>query len=622
MAHHVMTRRRTAMVAAVLGLLVLSTSTTFSQDDGFGILTATLGEGVLQNVPAGGLVLINVTYWFQAGIHTFDFDTETTHLFLQCQGAGGGGGGASSSAGESAFAGGGAAGGYTQTHLSRTSDRIRLSVGTPGTGGTSAPTDGAAGTITRVEEFDGGMVGAILCDARGGPGGEGMASGTGFAIAEGGPQASAALGTGDLLTAGASGLPGFRLNSTIGFSGAGGSSVFNGGGEGNADASTGRPGRHGSGGSGGSSIGGGGFSGGIGGVGTVVLYEYKGGLAVGPQGPQGDVGPQGPPGVTNFTFFATGTTPYSPSLDSARFMVECVGGGGGGGGSQQGLTLRGAGGGGGAGGYSRLVVDAPFSSNYTVTVGLGGAGGAAGDNDGSPGGTSVFGNASLGDILSCGGGAGGEGGQGTAVSGAFLGGLGGAASGGDVDANGMTGEYGIVIGDSVQVSGRGGGSYFGDGGPSRRAVNPGVNATAPGAGGSGAASSTGSSNQPGGNGAPGVIIIWEFGVGEPGDNGAPGMDGAAGAAGGNFTVLDLPGMTEAQAGALLVFLVFLVLAFFQRWLFVAISSVIGILDIVLVGGIFGFIFTFLLLVLALVLETLRDMRDARDAEKGDSDATS
>lgn len=82
-----------------------------------------------------------------------------------------------------------------------------------------------------------------------------------------------------------------------------------------------------------------------------------------------------------------------------------------------------------------------------------------------------------------------------------------------------------------------------------------------------------------------------------------------------MTMIDLPGMTDQQVGAFLLFLTLLLISFFQRWLFVAIASVIGILDVVLIGGIFGFAFTGLLVVLGIVIQILVDHRDAMKAEK-------
>jgi len=107
---------------------------------------------------------------------------------------------------------------------------------------------------------------------------------------------------------------------------------------------------------------------------------------------------------------------------------------------------------------------------------------------------------------------------------------------------------------------------------------------------------------------------------EDDDDQTPGPTGPTGLAGAMMTLIDLPGMTSVEVGAVLIFLGFLVLAYFQRWLFVAIASLIGVLDLMLKDAqgpapVLGFTFTFLLLIIGIILEMFRDMRDARDAEK-------
>ena len=91
-----------------------------------------------------------------------------------------------------------------------------------------------------------------------------------------------------------------------------------------------------------------------------------------------------------------------------------------------------------------------------------------------------------------------------------------------------------------------------------------------------------------------------------------------------MSILELPGMTDQQSGAILIFLIMLVVSYFQRWLFVAIAAVIGILDLMFRNAqgpapVFGFEFTLLLLVIALVLQVLVDMRDARKEKQGEAD---
>lgn len=86
------------------------------------------------------------------------------------------------------------------------------------------------------------------------------------------------------------------------------------------------------------------------------------------------------------------------------------------------------------------------------------------------------------------------------------------------------------------------------------------------------------------------------------------------------SIVDFPGLTDEQVGAFLLFFVVLILSFFQRWLFVAIACVIGILDVFVLGGIFGFEFTALLLVIAVMLQIYVDHRDAHREEAAQREA--
>lgn len=91
----------------------------------------------------------------------------------------------------------------------------------------------------------------------------------------------------------------------------------------------------------------------------------------------------------------------------------------------------------------------------------------------------------------------------------------------------------------------------------------------------------------------------------------PGGGGGAGL----LSLSQFPGMPIDDSSALVLFLAFLLFSFFQRWLFVAIASLIGILDLLWRGAggaepLFGFPFTLLLVVLGVVLQILVDLRDA------------
>jgi hypothetical protein len=207
--------------------------------------------------------------------------------------------------------------------------------------------------------------------------------------------------------------------------------------------------------------------------------------------------------------FTTGTAAtYTKPANINNILVECVGGGGGGGGISVTGTTASAAGGGGAGGYCRKFISGA-AATYTYTVGPGGGGGAAGNNPGTGGTATTF------STLSAGGAGGGGGASG--VTGTFnggAGGTGGTSSGGDFNITGGSGVEGFVIAATLGNSGPGGASYMGGGATNivAAAVSSaaGVNAAALGSGGGGAAGCTTIASQAGGNGAGGLIYVWEF----------------------------------------------------------------------------------------------------------------
>ena len=140
-------------------------------------------------------------------------------------------------------------------------------------------------------------------------------------------------------------------------------------------------------------------------------------------------------------------------------VVELVGAGGGGGGC---ATTGGAqvamGAAAGAGGYGWKRVTASFSG-VTVTVGAKGAGGNAGANNGTAGGSSSFGA-----LLSATGGALGIGGTAQGAPAAVFGGVGGIGSSGSPNATGGDGVASIAPSVTSVVGGAGGSSFFGAGG--------------------------------------------------------------------------------------------------------------------------------------------------------------
>jgi len=188
------------------------------------------------------------------------------------------------------------------------------------------------------------------------------------------------------------------------------------------------------------------------------------------------------------TFTSTGTW-TKPS--GVRFVrVQVLGGGGGGGGATASGTTTGAGAG---GGYAEEWIDVTGTSSETATVGAGGTG-ATSVATGGTGGTSSFGS-----LTSATGGAGGG-------AGLAWGAAGGAGSGGSFNITGGHGAPGVTT--SAATTGVGGGSFFGNGGGNAIVAGDGQNGAALGSGGGGAFCD--GSQRDGGNGAAGIVIVWEY----------------------------------------------------------------------------------------------------------------
>ena len=200
------------------------------------------------------------------------------------------------------------------------------------------------------------------------------------------------------------------------------------------------------------------------------------------------------------TFTASGT--YTPTSGTSAVLVEVVGGGGAGGGCTATVANQAsAGAGGGAGGYACKRMANP--GVQTVTIGAGGLGSLG---VGTNGGTSSFGS-----LVSATGGSGGVYGT-SGTGGGGPGYPGGMGSGGDINIPGATSEgpWGFsVSGVSLVRSGRGANSKFGAGGGTQ--VNgAGSAGTGFGSGGSGGACPPNTAAQVGGNGAGGIVIVWEY----------------------------------------------------------------------------------------------------------------
>lgn len=174
--------------------------------------------------------------------------------------------------------------------------------------------------------------------------------------------------------------------------------------------------------------------------------------------------------------------------------VRVQAGGGGGGGAALNAT-SGAGGGGGA--YTEgLILASALTSPVTVTCGSGGSGGAAGANDGTAGGSSLFGT------IEAGGGGGGVSGSGVFVD--FNGGT--VISSAGFNRSGQGGTPRIA---SNAISGSFGGSSLLGWGAQSRLVSDATNGRDGqgfGGGGSGGFRPS-TTNVSGGNGSAGVVIV-------------------------------------------------------------------------------------------------------------------
>jgi hypothetical protein len=190
--------------------------------------------------------------------------------------------------------------------------------------------------------------------------------------------------------------------------------------------------------------------------------------------------------ITNTNSFAINETlitvsgTYNPPAGVRLLEFVAMGGGGGGGGVDgqgSGTTTSSVAGAGG--GWSKKLTSI-IESSYTITIGAGGTGAPAGNNDGTAGGTTTV--ASVSTNLTANGGEGGRGslaGAGTLMS---NGAEGGTALGGDINVKGGgTSGAGRAIGSAIGSS-MSGASFFGGGAKGILNAN-GVNATTYGEGG-------------------------------------------------------------------------------------------------------------------------------------------
>jgi hypothetical protein len=220
--------------------------------------------------------------------------------------------------------------------------------------------------------------------------------------------------------------------------------------------------------------------------------------------------------ITRYNSVGSGTFTRDPKTIIAQVFV--TGGGGGGGGSDSDGSSGSCSGGGGGGGTSiKWLTAAQLGTTATYTVGGGGAAGTVLGGNGGNGSNSIFTCTGIDSIVLVG--TGGEGGFGTgsayaANTSAFNGGNGGIPTGGDILHTGLDGLPGLGVGNNTVTAGNGGASYWGGGanGPVRFTAgsNAGINATQPGAGGSGAVNINLLTGVVGGTGAAGTILIVEY----------------------------------------------------------------------------------------------------------------
>ena len=212
----------------------------------------------------------------------------------------------------------------------------------------------------------------------------------------------------------------------------------------------------------------------------------------------------GPPKI----FTSSGT--YTPTPGTKKILIEVQGAGSGGGGAgATSATSYSAGGNGTGGGYAMSLLDvaADKITSVPVTVGAGGLGG-----DGYPTGGNVGGASKFGSFITAGGGKGSLTTVPRDTAFTITGASGGIATGGNIINRQGDGSDSVICIGGLIVIGRAGSSKFGAGGSGYAIWNiPGVNGVGYGSGGTGAASN----NSPdafysGGNGADGIVIVWEL----------------------------------------------------------------------------------------------------------------
>ncbi len=216
-----------------------------------------------------------------------------------------------------------------------------------------------------------------------------------------------------------------------------------------------------------------------------------------------------PRGMTAQVFTANGT--YTTPALCKSLVVEAVGAGGAGGGANVATAANvSVGGGGASGAYGRIYIPTP-NTTYAVVIGIGGTGAASAA--GTNGSNTSFGST----VLLCTGGAGGNGAMQNAITFACITGgvpanLATTTATALALANGNPGFPGLRTSVNTQFwGGNGADSPFGNGGKGPVSVTTAVGGAASGygSGGAGGVANT-AATAAGGNGAPGLIVVYEF----------------------------------------------------------------------------------------------------------------
>jgi hypothetical protein len=202
-------------------------------------------------------------------------------------------------------------------------------------------------------------------------------------------------------------------------------------------------------------------------------------------------------------FTASGTWTRPALCRWARVRVQA--GGGGGPGATAAATQVVAGSGGWSGGYSESIIDVSAMTTQAITVGAAGAAGAAANGSGAAGGASSFGA-----VVTANGGSGGITMATAATALTVMQATGVAAGTGDIAMGGVPPGPGIRLSGTIGISGNGGSSPLGAGGPGTIAgtAAPGA-ATGFGSGGGGACANS-ATGIAGAAGRAGIVIVEEF----------------------------------------------------------------------------------------------------------------